>query len=495
MSARRPDAPRIFTRSRALPRRAHRRPPRIRIPRTPRIRTRVPHIRIPRIRIRVPGFTVTPGCNALMMAGDEPPRVDEDSAEDTDEDSAEDAAKDTALDAAKGTAFTSDQLSEAITQLHALEVATHRQLLEHIAAFDEQEKWREDLCPSMAAWLVARLSISSSTAAEWVRVAEALRGLPAIAEVVAEGRLSWDQLVPLTRFAKEATDQTLAEAAPRWSAAETKQLAERARTPKVADANEAHRARRLTWWSDAHLLHLRGALPTEAGAQLTGVLTSLAASAPKDPETDTYEPFEARAADALVELAAMKAGELADPDRPFVVVHTDPAALGGDEEGEAELAEGRRIAAATARRLACDCRWQLVVEHEDGEVVRLGRTTRQVPAWLNRQLRRRDRGCRFTGCGATRWLHAHHLTHWADGGPTDQDNLVMLCGRHHRVVHEGGWQVHAARDGTVTFEKPSGQVLTCGPPPLRPDVRHRLFGPDPPPGPRPPAVPPPPLST
>ncbi len=396
------------------------------------------------------------------MAGDQPPGVGRDGAR------------------------TSDELSEAITQLHATEVVTHRRLLEVIAAFDEEERWREDFCPSMVDWLVARLSIARSTAAEWVRVARALRGLPAIDEVVGEGRLSWDQLAPLTRFATDATDQVLAGAAPGWSAAETRHLADRAKAPKVEDANEAHRARRLTWWSDPHLLHLRGALPAEAGAQVTGVLTALADEAPKDPATDTYEPFEARAADALVELAATRAGEEADPDRPFVVVHTDPAALCGEDDGEAELAEGRRLAAETARRLACDCRWQLVVENEDGEVVRLGRTTRQVPAWLTRQLRRRDRGCRFAGCGATRWLHSHHVTHWADGGSTDPDNLVTLCGRHHRVVHEGGWQIHAGRDGTVTFEKPNGQVLTCGPPPLRPDVRQRLFGPDPPPGTAPP---------
>ena len=352
--------------------------------------------------------------------------------------------------------FTSDQLSEAITQLHASEVVTHRRLLESVALFDEAGHWREDGCLSMESWLVARLSIGQRTASEWVRVARALKGLPAIGKVVDEGRLSWDQLAPLTRFATEATDQVLAGAAPGWSAAETSQLAERARAPKVADANEAHRQRRLTWWAEPHLLHLRGAVPRAAGAQLTGVLTALAEAAPKDPETDTYEPFEARAADALLELAATRAAEEAEADRPFVVVHTDPAALAGSDEGEAELDGGARIAAATARRLACDCRWQLVVENEEGEVVRLGRTTRQVPAWLTRQLRRRDRGCRFAGCGATRWLHAHHLTHWADGGPTDQDNLVMLCGRHHRVVHEGGWQVTSTSEGTLTFKKPNG---------------------------------------
>ena len=196
---------------------------------------------------------------------------------------------------------------------------------------------------------------------------------------------------------------------------------------------------------------------------MTAAFTALASSRPKDPETDHYEPFEARAADA-VELAATRAGELADPDRPFVVVRTDPGALSATRRAKPSSPRDDGSPRETARRLACDCRWQLVVENDEGDVVRLGRTTRQIPGWLLRQLRRRDRGCRFQGCGATRWLHAHHLTHWADGGATDHDNLVMLCGRHHRVVHEGGWQVASTREGTVTFHKPDGQVLTCGPP-------------------------------
>ena len=106
--------------------------------------------------------------------------------------------------------------------MHAADIAGLRQMLRFVAVFDEQEKWREDFCRSMADWLVARLSISYRTAAEWVRVARALRGLPAIDEVVSEGRLSWDQLAPLTEAATETTDQVLSGAAPGWSAAETK---------------------------------------------------------------------------------------------------------------------------------------------------------------------------------------------------------------------------------------------------------------------------------
>ncbi len=198
------------------------------------------------------------------MAGDEPPRVGVD------------------------TPPTSDDLSEAIGQLHAAEVTVHRRLLEVIATFDEQEKWREDLSPSMAAWLVARLSIASSTAGEWVRVARALERPPGDRRGGAEGRLSWDQLAPLTSFANETTDQVLAEAAPGWSAAETKALARRAKDP------EGRRRQRGPPGEAAHLVAGRPPPPPARGAPDRGgcaadraVLTSLASAAPKDPETDT----------------------------------------------------------------------------------------------------------------------------------------------------------------------------------------------------------------
>ena len=382
-----------------------------------------------------------------------------------------------------------DELSEGISQLHAVIVAALKRLLDFVAAYDRCEAWRADGAASMVDWLVMRLSVERRTAAEWVRVAHRLDDLPAIAAALAEGRLSWDQLAPLTRFATEENDRQLAGEAPGWSANETREAAQRATAPTVRDAEEAHRARSLRFFTDRHLWHVRGALPLEDGALVASVLSGLASEAPADPGTGRFEPLEARLADALVELATTKAAEESDADRPSVIVHTDVSALAGDEAGLAELDSGARLAAETARRLACDCRWQLVVEDGRGEVVRLGRTTRQVPAWLVRQLRRRDRGCRFPGCGRVRWLHAHHLVHWADGGSTDQDNLLLLCGHHHRVLHEGGWSVHVDESGAVTFKKPSGRLLTKGPPPLRPDVRRRLFGPAPP---RPPSEPLPP---
>jgi len=329
--------------------------------------------------------------------------------------------------------------------------------------------------------LVARYSVELSTAREWVRMADALADLPAIDAAVAEGRLSLDQLAPLTKLATSETDEELASQGQGWTAPQTRALAARASSPKVKDVNDAHDRRRLRWWSDEHVLHLKGQLPVDQGTLITNVLTRMASDSPPDPELKVYESFEARAADALVELASLHVGDDADADRATVVVHVDVGVLGGDDEGVAELEHGPRIAAETARRLACDCRWQMVAEDGNGDIVRLGRTTRSTPPWLVRQLRRRDKGCRFAGCGRTRWLHAHHVDFWGMGGPTDPDNLALLCGYHHRLIHEGGWKMAMGTGGEIVFTRPNGQKLATRPPPIRTDVKRRLLGPDPPP--------------
>lgn len=131
--------------------------------------------------------------------------------------------------------------------------------------------------------------------------------------------------------------------------------------------------------------------------------------------------------------------------------------------------------AETARRLACDCRWQLVAEDEAGRALGLGRKTRQTPTWLARQVRRRDGGCRFPGCSRKRWLHSHHVRWWIKGGPTDPDNLVAFCGYHHRLVHEGGWRIEGDPEGELRFVHPPGAVVSTRPVPLRAEVRERLL--------------------
>lgn len=142
-------------------------------------------------------------------------------------------------------------------------------------------------------------------------------------------------------------------------------------------------------------------------------------------------------------------------ERYQIVVHVDARTLQDDGDGRCELADGRSVAAETARRLACDA--SLLELHErDGELLALGRKRRTVSSALRRALAARDRGCRFPGCERTRFVDAHHVQHWSRGGETNLDNLISLCRRHHRLVHERGYSVKLGADGEVQFANQAG---------------------------------------
>jgi hypothetical protein len=96
--------------------------------------------------------------------------------------------------------------------------------------------------------------------------------------------------------------------------------------------------------------------------------------------------------------------------------------------------------------------------------VSVGRKRRTVPPSLRRALQARDRGCRFPGCPHRRFTDAHHVVHWTKGGETGLDNLALLCRAHHRLVHEGGYEVHLERDGSISFVRPDGSVVDAHPP-------------------------------
>jgi hypothetical protein len=367
-------------------------------------------------------------------------------------------------------------LAETIGQLHALQSAAHRLMLAAIAAFDEQEGWQEDGATSVVPWLVASLGVSHRTAAEWAGAASKLEELPAIADAYGEGCLSWDHVRPLLRFATPETDADLAESAQGWSAAHTAAVARRARPVPEDDQRDAHAKRSLRWWwGDDRMLHFRGRLPDADGATVVEALRAIADREPPEPETGMFEPYEARCADALVRLAAGALGSGESGDRATVIVHADAALLAG-EGGVAEVEGGPSVTAETARRLACDGRLRLMADDDRGRTVGVGRVTRSVPPWLLRVVRHRDGGCRFTGCGRTAWTDAHHIVYWSQGGPTDASNLVLLCRHHHKLVHEGGWQVEGHPDEELWFVRPDGRTLATGPPPLRDDVGERVFG-------------------
>jgi hypothetical protein len=361
------------------------------------------------------------------------------------------------------------EIEDAITQLHAMITASTRHLLEYIREFDRREAWRRDGATSITHWLCARLNVSFATAKSWVESAHALEQLPATTEAFGNGTLSYDQVKELVRFATPEQDAELAREAPGWSAAEVKRRAANARP---IDPMQMHEERylRMRWDERFGMLRIWAQLPDTDGATVEKALARMADQERPDPRAD----FEKACADALVELASMRLGSDPDVDRATVVVHVDADAL-TTGEGVGHLENGIPVTAETVRRLGCDGRVQLFVKR-DGESLGVGRASRKLPAWLLRHIKERDGGCRFPGCTHYRWLHAHHIRHWASGGTTDDDNLVMLCGYHHRLVHDDDWKMVANADGTLDFIRPDGHTLEAQPPPLRPEIRERFLG-------------------
>jgi 5-methylcytosine-specific restriction endonuclease McrA len=255
------------------------------------------------------------------------------------------------------------------------------------------------------------------------------------------------------------------------------------RVDRQAEARETarrHASRALHLHQDEDgMVVLRGRLEPEVGALLMQALAAAretryqrapaaaAAPRPADPSEDTPTMAQQQA-DALALLAETALHHGLDPGAPGeryqVVVHVDAPALADPEEpGQSVLEDGAGISAETSRRLACDASRVVMRHDEAGRLREVGARTRTIPPALRRALQHRDRGCRFPGCGV-RVGQGHHLRHWAQGGPTTLSNLALLCRRHHRAVHEAGYQVAREPDGTLRFRRPDGRPLPEVPP-------------------------------
>jgi hypothetical protein len=207
----------------------------------------------------------------------------------------------------------------------------------------------------------------------------------------------------------------------------------------------------------------RGMFTPEAGALIDAALDAVSAPRPAADGTPDPRSPARRRADGLLELLQIAAGAPEMPEaggEPVTVVVTTPLAVLEDRlhdagpEG-AVLEDGSPISPESARRLACDAFLIAAVLGTTSEILDIGRLARAVPRPMRRALIARDRGCAFPGCGRPpRWCHAHHIVHWAMGGSTSLQNLVLLCGHHHRVIHHDGWSVHIGEDGLPVFTPP-----------------------------------------
>jgi len=326
--------------------------------------------------------------------------------------------------------------------------------------------------PTAGEWIRHNCKTSRSVAYDAINVGEQLPRLPKCADAVAAGAIGFAHLSVIAR-----TASALAESTPESVFVEA-ELLERAKESSAGrlwhycmrlrhaldpegvarEQRVAVEERRLqfTVWDDGSLL-ISGQLDPIGGAAVRTALEPLAQ--PMGQGDDRC--LEHRQADAFVELAAhsLDAGLVPQhaSQRPHLQVTTTLETLQGlPGAPAADMEFSTPISTATVQRLACDANIARVVFGPDSVVVDAGRAVRVVSGAARRALNARDQHCRWPGCERTAsWSAAHHLVHWTQGGATDLSNLILLCHRHHWMVHEGGWKLARSEDDRLLAIPPT----------------------------------------
>jgi len=334
---------------------------------------------------------------------------------------------------------------------------------------DERKVWHDDGAHDLAHWLAMRYGISDWKARRWIAAAHALNELPRISRAFASGELGIDKVVELTRFATAETEARLIAWAKTVSSGCIRRRADREVRRAVTEAEHIDAARFVSWWyfEEGTRFGLEAELPAAEGAIVAKTLERLADRIPvmPDEEGDSVYHAGARRADALVALCSGQgADEKADPDRATVIVHASLDELASTDRS-CEVEGGGLIHAETARRLLCTARVQAVVEDAKGDPVNVGQMSRFARAWMERQVRYRDKECVFPGCGARRFTQVHHVSWWTHSRRTDPDKLALVCFFHHKLVHEYGWGMNRDAGGTFRWFRPDGTRYQAGPAP------------------------------
>ena len=352
--------------------------------------------------------------------------------------------------------------------------------LRKVYEFDLRQGYKEWGFSDTAEWLDFKCGISRVTARDKVRVARCLVVLSKVEKAFAEGKLSYSKVRALTRVAKLETEDELLDFALKCPASFLEKRLGELRNGSVSGTSDgAHMERRL--WScerEGDQVEIKVNLTKEdAGVVLAALERCKHEIAESGLQHDGKWDDLALSADALVLMARRSMagrfnGDGSDQEHGeaevgsdsaessasahLVMVHVDESALRGNG-GASDLP------IKTVKRLLCDGSAVGIIENGDGEPLSIRRRSRTVPTGMRRALDARDRTCRFPGCSHTRWLDAHHIRHWTDGGETNLDNLVLLCTHHHRLLHEGGFQMLERDEGGYYFAKRDGHPVELGP--------------------------------
>ena len=296
-------------------------------------------------------------------------------------------------------------------------------------------------------------------------MAKALGDLPLIDAALSRGEISYSKVRAMTRVATADSEETLLDFAKASTAYQLEKICRSYR--QTLPANEVERARDeedRRWVSSRRTddgmvritLQLR---PDEAAAVMKAARVSAEAA---DSSSDV---------DGFVAMAdATLRGDRPERAPVETVVRIDAATLTG------ELEDGTGVPTETCRRLLCDSGVVPTLEDDQGKTLDVGRKRRTIPAAILRALHMRDGCCQFPGCTHERWLDAHHIVHWSNGGETSLDNLTLTCRRHHRYLHEYGYSIRKTETGELEFIDQYGRVIprTGERPTLPPQAVARL---------------------
>jgi len=379
-----------------------------------------------------------------------------------------------------------DELAAEVARLGAQLAAGQARLVELAAEADRRGLWGGKWdARNLAEWLSWLTGMSPKSSRDHALLADKLEELPETHAALAAGSISFDQARLIASAEAPEHDAKLTELARQTTTGQLQRVVRAYRKvtalSETADANAAHERRYLDYYFLEDHFELHGRLTTEDGAVVAKALDRATDKLFRAGGRDSV-PYESKAAwdspgqlraDALVEVAESWLGEHKSSSRANsyeVIVHVDADALSSDAAGaRCEIDGAGAIAPETARRLTCDSAVVGLVESH-GEPLSIGKRSRRVPHGMRRALEARDRSCRFPGCANNARLDSHHIVHWTtEGGPTELENLLLLCKRHHRLVHEGGYTLSQARDGTWVFTRPTGDVVEL---PQRPRSSH-----------------------
>jgi hypothetical protein len=384
------------------------------------------------------------------------------------------------------------RLEEDFTELQRISEMLEVERLRRLAEIERRRTFERDGHLSAASWLSSAFKVAWGTAREHLRMARGLEEMAETRRALADGELSMSaaRILVAAREADPAEfrrcERELVEAARIHATNDLQRVAAYWRLAVQREhalgGEEKLRARRRLHASVTFLgmVRLDGDLDPETGETLlTALRAVLDAESRSQGGAGGLTPAQRRA-DALGEICRQWLDSSDRPtvagERPHLTVTVGPEALGGEAGGTGELDHVGPVDPATARRVACDASIRRVVMAGRSEPLDVGRRTPVVPPGMRRAVIVRDRHCRFPGCDRPHtWCDAHHVIHWADGGPTALANLVLLCRRHHGMVHHPGGFRLEMRDGRPVFWRPDGSGLDeRAPPPTPPaEVGHR----------------------